>query len=346
MSTQNVAVVGYGLAGRDFHSYLIGATPGLRLHGVASRNTETREQIVREKSCRAYSSIDEVIGDDEVDLVVLATPNHLHADYAIRAMRAGKHVVTDKPMCLNLDECDRMIEVSISNDRLLNVFQNRRWDGDYLTVGNLIETGQLGKVNWIEMAWQRWDPPRTWRGQASAGGGRLYDLGAHLIDQMLLLIPQPVESVFCRTQYKLPGYDVESMALVVITFKNGAVGVCDLSSRSAIPKPRFHVFGSRATFVKFGLDPQEAAMKAGNIDGSVEPEEAYGRLHDGEQGKVIPTLPGRWRSYYENIAKVLTEEAEPTVEVEETRRVMAIFDAAFLSARENRVVEVENDELK
>ena len=298
---------------------------------------------MREKSCRAYSSIDEVIGDNEVDVVVLATPNHVHADYAIRAMRAGKHVVTDKPMCLNLDECDRMIEVSISHDRLLNVFQNRRWDGDYLTVEYLIEAGQLGEVNWIEMAWQRWDPPRTWRGQASAGGGRLYDLGAHLIDQMLLLIPQPVESVFCRTQYKLPGYDVESMALVVITFKNGAVGVCDLASRSAMPKPKFHVFGSKATFVKFGLDPQEAAMKAENIDGSVEPEEAYGRLHDGKQEKVIPTLPGRWRSYYENIAKVLTEQAEPKVKVEETRRVMAIFDAAFLSARENRVVEVENE---
>jgi len=339
MSEPRAAVIGYGYAGRSFHSYLIDITPGLTLHGVSSRNAETRAQIERERGCRTYENLDAVLADPAVDLVVLATPNHVHAEYAVRALRAGKHVVTDKPMCLTLAECDRMIAAADESGKLLSVFQNRRWDGDFLTVQQLMAEGRLGTVRWMEMAWQRWGAPGRWRGQADKGGGRFYDLGAHLLDQLLLLIPQPVEAVYCRLHHDFPEHDVESHALITVHFADGATGVCDLSSMAAIAKPRFHLFGDRGAFIKYGVDPQEEAMTAGDIDAAREEPATYGRLHDGVRETIVPTRPGRWRSYYENIRDALTGQAELAVKPTEVRRVMALFDAAQRSAQTHAVVE-------
>lgn len=338
MSEPRVAVIGYGYAGRSFHSYLIRLTPGLILHGVASSDPAKREQIERERGCKAYSSVDEVLADPVIDLVVLATPNDLHAPLAIRAMEAGKHVVTDKPMCVTLAEADQMVATAERTGRLLSIFQNRRWDGDFLTVRQLMVEGKLGHVRWVEMAWQRWGAPRGWRGEAIKGGGRLYDLGAHLLDQLLQLFPQPVTGVYCRVHYDFPERDVESHALITVHFADGATGVCDLSSMAALTKPRFHVFGDKGTFMKYGLDPQEDAMRAGQIDTAVEPVESYGKLHDGVTETIVPTVPGRWRSYYENVRDALTGKAELAVKPQEVRRVMAVFDAALRSAQSGQVV--------
>jgi len=175
----NVAVIGYGFAGKCFHSYLVGLTPGLHLYGISSRNPETREKIVQERRCKAFSSLEEVLEDDQVDLVVLATPNQQHATYAIAALQAGKHVVTDKPMCINLSECEAVQEAARQSGKVFSVFQNRRWDGDFLTFQSLLAAGQLGDLRWLEMAWVNFGQPGGWRGENSPGGGRVYDLGAH-----------------------------------------------------------------------------------------------------------------------------------------------------------------------
>ncbi|MEZ4674216.1 MAG: Gfo/Idh/MocA family oxidoreductase [Caldilineaceae bacterium] len=343
MTDPRVAVIGYGYAGRSFHTYLINLTPGLTLYGVASSSAEKRAQIEQERGCQTYSSFDEVIADPAVDLVVLATPNDLHADYAIRTLEAGKHVVTDKPMSVTLDEANRMVATAARTGRLLSVFQNRRWDGDYLTVRKLMDEGQLGNVRWIEMAWQRWGAPRGWRGEAEKGGGRLYDLGAHLLDQLLQLFPQPVEAVYCRMHHDFGHTDVESHALITVHFVDGATGVCDLSSMSAIYKPRFQIYGDKGTFIKYGLDPQEDAMRAGQIDAAVNREESYGRLHDGTVETIIPTVPGRWRSYYENVRDAIKGEAELAVKSADVQRVMAVIDAALHSAASGQVVRLKSD---
>ena len=337
----NAVVIGYGYAGRSFHSYLIDITPGLKLHGVASRNPATRKQIIHERGCKAYDCFDAVLADPAVALVVLATPNSTHADMAIRAMEAGKHVITDKVICLTLDECERMIATATRTGKMLTVFQNRRWDGDFLTVRQLMADGRLGDVRWIEMAWQKFGPPAGWRGCAADGGGRFYDLGAHLVDQLLLLFPQAVKSVSCRMHHDFPSNDVDSHAMIIVDFEDGATGVCNLSSLSAISKPRFHVFGIRATFITHGLDPQEVALKAGDIDSAREDKSQFGRLHDGKTEAVVPTLAGRWRNYYENIVAVLTDGAEPLVKLTEARRVIALLDAARRAARLNQVLEVQ-----
>jgi scyllo-inositol 2-dehydrogenase (NADP+) len=338
MQKPRAVVIGYGFAGRSFHSYLISITPGLTLHGIGSRDPATREKIARERRCRAYDSFEAAIADPEVDLVVLATPNSTHAELAVRAMEAGKHVVTDKVMCLSLEECDRMIDTARRQGVLLTVFQNRRWDGDFLTLQKVIAEGELGDVRWVEMAWQGFGPWGGWRGQAAMGGGRLHDLGAHLLDQLVLLFPQAVQSVYCRTHHDLPATDVESEALVVAGFAGGQTGICDMSSLAAVSKPRFYVRGTKGTFIKYGLDPQEAAMKAGDIDAAVEDPQKYARVHNGKEERVVPTVPGRWRNFYENVADVLTEGAEPLVKLPEVRRAIAVLDAAKRSAPSNTVV--------
>ncbi len=338
----SAAVIGYGFAGRCFHSYLIGLTPGLRLHGIASRDPQTRERIGAERGCIAYESFEAAIADPEVELVVLATPNSTHAELAVRALEAGKHVVTDKVMCLSLAECDRMIEASRRSGKLLTVFQNRRWDGDFLTVRHAIDDGLLGDVRWLEMAWNGFGSWGGWRGQAALGGGRFYDLGAHLVDQLMLLFPTRVESVYCRMHHDFArsesGSDVESEALIVVGFEGGQTGVCDLSSMAAISKPRFYLRGTGATLMKHGLDPQEAAMIAGDIDTARENPQNDARLHDGKTETTLPTMPGRWRNFYENVAAVLNNGAEPAVTLPSVRRAIAVLDAALLSARSGAVV--------
>ncbi|NLO74511.1 MAG: Gfo/Idh/MocA family oxidoreductase [candidate division WS1 bacterium] len=344
MTEPRAVVIGYGFAGRSFHSYLIGITPGLRLQGIASRNPETREKIVAERGCQAYESFEQVLEDPEVDLVVLATPNALHTDQAVQALEAGKNVVTDKVMALTLADCDRMIAAAEKSGKLLTVFQNRRWDGDYLTVRQLMAEGKLGEVRSVEVAGQRfgaWRGIDGWRGRKAMGGGKLYDLGAHLVDQLCLIFPQPIERVYAKLNHDLPETDTESQALVVIEFADGGTGIVDTSSLAAIRKPRWYVCGTGGTFLKHGLDPQEAAMIAGDIDAAREDPALYGCLHDGKTEAAVPTLAGRWRSYYENIRDVLVQGAEPAVKLSEVRRAIAVIDAAFRSAETKEVVSLE-----
>jgi scyllo-inositol 2-dehydrogenase (NADP+) len=338
MGTPNAVVIGYGYAGRAFHSYLVGLEENLSLHGVCSRNAETRERIEQERGCTAYESFEQVLADADVDLVILASPNDVHASQAIAAMDAGKHVVTDKPMCLRLQDGDAMIAAAERNNVMLQVFQNRRWDGDFLTVRQLMDEGTLGEVRWLEMAWQVFRAPGGWRGQQSHGGGRFWDLGAHMLDQVLLLKPQAVTSVYSRMQYDYDQRDVESHALCVLGFADGATAVIDAGGMHALPKPRFRLLGRDGAFVKFGLDPQEDAMRQGKIDAAVEPEDQYGTYSDGEKQTSVPTLRGDWKQFYRNVAEVLADRAEPAVRFAEMRRVLAVFDAAFQSARNGQVV--------
>lgn len=338
MSLPQAVVIGYGHAGKAFHAYLIGLESGLSLRGVASRDPQTRERIVAEQGCRAYASFEEVLGDEEADLVVLATPHDTHADLAVRAMDAGKAVVTDKPMCVDLAECDRMIESAARNGVLLQVFQNRRWDGDYLTLRKLLDEGALGDLRWLEMAWTPPRAPGGWRGRKDAGGGRFYDLGAHLLDQVLTLLPERVTSVYCRMHHDYAEVDVESHAMCVLGFANGATGVVDVGGMHKLPKPRIQAFGSRGAFVKHGKDPQEAAMKAGDIDAAVEPPGEYGRFSDGQAERTIPTVRGDWKQFYRNVAEVLAGAAEPAIKLTENRRLMAVYDAAWQSAASGAVV--------
>ena len=249
----NAAVVGYGYAGRHFHAYLIGLADGLNLYAVASRNAKRRESAAQDHpGVTLYETIDRVIADDGVDLVVLATPHDTHAELAIQAMDAGKHVVTDKIMCMNAQEADAMIEVSRRNDVLLSVFHNRRWDWDFLTVKKMIEGGLLGIPYLFQVAVMRYGAPRGWRGVNKRSGGILYDWPAHLVDQALQLVHSPVKAVFCDIYDG--GYwdtDIGNYAALLIKFEDGVRYQIEVGNLAKADKPRWYVLGDLGGLVKY-----------------------------------------------------------------------------------------------
>ena len=248
-------------------------------------------------------------------------------------------------MCLTLEEADRMIAASRKHDRLLSVFQNRRWDGDFLTVRQILDQDLLGDLFQLELFWGQYGPPGGWRGQSAHGGGKFFDLGAHLIDQALQLVLSPVERVYARFHQDLLDSDIEDNAHCIISFANGVEAHIGTSSLARHSKPRWYAMGTQGTLVKEGIDPQERAMIAGDIDSAQEDPAHYPRLHLAAAGQpaemTLQTIPGRWRSFYENIAARLRGDAELAVTPESVRAVMTVIRAAQQSAASGQAVELE-----
>jgi scyllo-inositol 2-dehydrogenase (NADP+) len=332
-----VGIVGYGYAGRVLHSYLIRRVPELQLVAVATRSPERRSQAESDFGVTTYETLDEMLEHGPVDLVVAATPHDTHADLAIKAMDAGKHVVVDKVMCLNGDEADAMIAASRRNGVLLSVFQNRRWDWDYLTVKKVLADGLLGTPFLFETSILSYRAPRGWRGEAQAAGNLLHDWGAHLIDQALQLVPDAVASVTCDVQYRGWGHDVGSYARLLLRFTNGVLYNVELSNLARFERPRWLILGDRGSLVKYGLDPQELAIVHDDIEGAAEKPAHRARVRTELNGLgaelVTDSVKGDWTSYYRNVADVLSGRAELIVRPDEVRRAIAVFDAALLSAR-------------
>ena len=345
----NVAVVGYGYAGRVFHAYLVEHTEGLDLYAISTRNTEAQRVAHQEHpKVLIYESIDALLEDDQVELVVLATPHHTHRDLSIQAMDAGKHVVVDKIMCMNALEAAEMIGARDRNGVVLSVFHNRRWDWDYLTVKKAIADGLIGEPYLFEAGILSYRPPRGWRADRERSGGILYDWPAHFVDQALQLVPASVHDVFCeilsRDQWDT---DIGNYAKLLIRFANKVLYQIEISNLAAIGKPRWYVLGPLGALIKHGIDPQEAALRSGDIDAAEEdPAErarvvsfSEGTLHD----RTLDSIRGSWLSYYENIAAVLDEGAELAVSPEQIYRVMLVYDAAIQSAASGQVVRLSHD---
>ena len=244
----NTAVIGYGYAGRSFHTYLVGLAEGLNLYAIATRSPERRQAAAQaHPDVKLYETIDQVIADDEVDLVILATPHDTHAELGIQAMDAGKHLVTDKVMCMNAAEADAMIEASQRNSVMLSVFHNRRWDWDYLTVKKVIADGLLGTPYLFQVGIMRYGGPRGWRGVKNQSGGILFDWPAHFIDQALELVPTPVKTVFCDVHYGSRwDIDIGNYANLLIKFENDVRYQIEVGNLAKVEKPRWYVLGDLA----------------------------------------------------------------------------------------------------
>jgi len=345
MANINAAVVGYGYAGRSFHSYLIGLAEGLNLYAISTRDPGRRAAAARERNVKTYPDIDELLKDDNVDLVVIATPHDTHKELVIKCMDAGKNVVVDKAMCMNTAEADVMIEASKKNNVMLSIFQNRRWDGGYLTVKKAIEDGILGDVFLIQVAILGYGPPRSWRGVKKQVGGQIYDWGAHLVDQALRLVPSKVDTVFCDTQHRKWDIDIESHLNCIIRFKNGVSYGIELSNICRLKKPRWFVVGDQGALVKAGLDPQEDAMRRGEIETAKENPENRAKVVTEVNGEVkeiiLDTIQGNWKGYYQNISDVLNKGAELAVKPEEVRENMRLIDAVIKSAETGASVKMD-----
>ncbi|CAL9463348.1 putative oxidoreductase YdgJ [Streptomyces sp. enrichment culture] len=350
-SPLRVGLVGYGLAGSVFHAPLIAATEGLVLDTVVTSNPERQQQARAEfPDVRLAASPDELFARAaELDLIVVASPNKTHVPLATTALEAGLPVVVDKPVAGTAAEARALAALAEERGLLLSVFQNRRWDNDFLTLRKLLTEGELGDVWRFESRFERWRPkPKGgWResGDPAEIGGLLYDLGSHVVDQALVLFG-PATAVYAETDVRRPGAETDDDTFIALTHASGVRSHLYVSATTAQLGPRFRVLGSRAGYVKYGLDPQEAALREGRRPGAdwgVEPESLWGRVGSGESpvtggGRTEPTLPGDYPAYYAAVAQALLAGAPNPVTALEAAAALDVLEAARRSAREKTVV--------
>ncbi|MEU8301265.1 Gfo/Idh/MocA family oxidoreductase [Micromonospora sp. NPDC048909] len=344
-----VGLLGYGLAGRVFHAPLIAATPGLRLHAVVTRDPERRQQVRRDHpDARLVDDVDLLWRSPEaLDLIVVATPNRLHVPMARAAVAAGLAVVVDKPLAATAAESRDLVAEAARLGVPLTVFQNRRWDGDFLTARRLVEEGTLGQVTRFESRFERWRPAIKpgWRESATpdeAGGG-LFDLGAHLIDQAVQLLG-PVHSVYAEVDRRRPGAQVDDDAFVALTHAAGVRSHLWMSAVTPQLGPRLRVLGDRAGYTTYGLDPQEEALRDGGRPGTPGwgevPPERYGRLGVDGDLRPVPTEAGRYQSFYQQVATALRDGGPMPVNPRDAVDTVALIELAHRSAEEGAVLPV------
>jgi len=335
-------VVGHGLAGRAFHCPLIRRQKELRLHGVVARDPGVRAEAVALWDVRGYADLDEALADPEVQLVVIATPHDSHAELAVQSLQAGKDCVVDKVMALSTAEADRMIAARDASGRMLSVFHNRRWDWDFVTLKEALSQGLIGRPLLFESSVCRHASPRSWRGKTISAGTILHDWGAHLVDQGLQLGLGP-----CRrlAAWIIPapwaGVDSGGHGRVVLEFDDALFQV-ESSRVCRLDRPRWWVVGTEGGFVKFGVDPQEDALRAGDIDRATEAAGHRAVVRREVEGAVVeqpfPTIQSHWDGYYANVAAHLNGRAPLAVTAEQGREVVRVLDAAAVSSAEHRSV--------
>jgi scyllo-inositol 2-dehydrogenase (NADP+) len=332
------------MAARVFHAPLIHASTDLRLTHIVQRQGDQAERTY--PRARVVRSVDALLTDDSIQLVVVATPNTSHFDIARRALEAGKHVVVDKPFTITSNDADELIKLSRAGNRVLSVFQNRRWDGDFLTVTQILSQKLLGRLVEYESRFDRFrSAPKTgaWREQALLGSGILFDLGPHLIDQAVVLFGRPTE-IYAEVRRQRDGAESDDnfelhleYPQLKVTLKAGML-VCE-------PSPRFVLYGTEGSFVKYGLDPQEEALKQGGSpaqpDWGAEPGNAWG-THTSCDGTMTqrkyPALSGCYPEYYKNVYRAITGQEELVVKPEQARDVIRLIELAQQSNAERRMI--------
>src|SRR5262245_1095633 len=305
-----VALLGYGLAGSVFHAPFISTTPGLELSVVVTGNEDRREQALREHpGVAVVPTADEVWErSSELDLAVIATPNASHLPLGLAALEAGLGVVVDKPLALNATEGRTLADAADERRLLLTAYQNRRWDGDFLTLRRLLDAHELGRVHRFESRFERWraEVGEGWRERVppEEGGGLLLDLGSHLVDQALQLFG-PVREIYAEVAVRREGAVSDDDDFIALEHESGVSSHLWASLLAAEPGPRFRMLGDRAEYVKHGLDVQEESLRAGGSptdpDWGEEPRERWGRLVTGEEQREVPTERGSYRLFYAGV---------------------------------------------
>jgi scyllo-inositol 2-dehydrogenase (NADP+) len=344
-----VALLGYGLAGAVFHAPLIAAVEGLELAAIVTRDDERRTRARRDHPSAALLASPEEVWEraGDFDLVVVAAANRAHVPLARSSIQAGLAVVVDKPLAANADAGRSLVRDARERGVMLTVFQNRRWDGDFLTVRGLLEEGALGEVGRFESRFERWRPELSggWResGDPQDAGGLLNDLGSHLVDQALFLFG-PAAQVYAELDTRRAGAQTDDDSFVALLHESGVRSHLWMSAVAAQLGPRFRVLGSRAAYIKFGIDVQEELLHAGRRPNDPlwgrEPEDRWGSLGAGGELRRIPTVPGAYQRFYEGVALALREDAPPPVDPDGVVAGLEVLDAARKSARERRVVEL------
>jgi len=343
-----VAIIGYGLAGRVFHAPLVAATPGLELAAIVSGNPKRRADATQTfPGIQTLKTPDELWGRDDYDVVVVATPTDSHVPLAEAAIDRGRTVVVDKPFAVSAADAEGLVERARSAGLLLTVFQNRRWDAEYLTLTRLITEGRLGEVFRYESRFERWrpEPTATWRDTTppERGGGQLFDLGSHLVDQALVLFG-PVSHVYAEVAARR-GLPSDDDAFVALHHTGGTISHLRMSAFTASPGPRLRVLGTEAAYVAPFLDTQEDQLRAGRRPDRVagwggEPQSHWGRLVSGEASVPIRSEPGNWPAFYALLERALTSGGPPPVNPEDSVAGLRILELARRAAADQAVLPI------
>lgn len=327
-----IGLVGYGFGGRYFHAPLLASAGNCDFRGVVTTSSDRRKQVEDElPGRRIYASLAE-LAEDDVEAVAISTPAATHMALVEEALRLGLATVCDKPFALDADSARTAVELSELLGVPLSVYQNRRWDSDFLTIRKLIDGGALGTVTRFESRFERFDPEP---GPPAAGGGTLLDFGSHLVDQALRLFGV-VESVYAEMHVRADnGRDDD--VFIALRHRDGVLSHLWGSWRQAAPGPRFRVTGTDGSYVVGGMDGQEALLLAGarpstTSDWGVEPPEQRGLLHDRNGSRPVPSERGAWDSFYPAFADAVRGRGELPVESRDAVATAAVLDAARASA--------------
>jgi predicted dehydrogenase len=339
-------LVGFGMAGRVFHAPLISSVEGLELAAVVERNSE--KAAGRYPGITTYRSLDELLADSSIKLVVVATPNNTHFDVALRSLEAAKSVVVDKPACINSSEIAQLMELAGGVGLQFIPFHNRLWDSDFRTIQNVLHEKILGQLVHFESNFDRWRPgqsSRVWK-EDPEQGGMLIDIGTHIVDQALTLFGKP-ESVGAEVQRERYGEGANDSFTIRLHYYTGFTVTLSANCLSSLARPRFHLRGTRGNYWKWGLDPQEDALnKITRIDApgwGEEPSTQWGTLSAEADGcletRRVPPVAGDYRLFYKGVRDALLGSAKPPVAALNAWRTARLLEWAAEAARERRDIE-------
>jgi len=339
-----VGLVGFGMAGRVFHAPLISSVDGLELAAVVERNSNHAAE--RYPGLTTHRSLEAMLEDSSLRLFVVATPSGSHFEVARKILEAGKNCVVDKPMAVSSTEIAELIKLAAAHNVLLAPYQNRRWDGDFLTIQKLLREGALGRLIHLESVFDRWAPGparRTWKDDP-AQGGILLDLGTHVADQALMLFGKP-EAVSAEVSRERDGEGANDAFTIRLRYPGLWVTLA-ANCLSSLQRPRFHLRGTKGNYWKHGVDPQEAALnqvvRITDPAWGVEPAAKWGTLCvDAEGGMVtLPVEPvvGDYRQYYAGIRNALLGVAAAPVTAREAWRTARLLEWAKESSEQRREI--------
>ena len=332
-SPLRLGVIGYGLAGSAFHAPVITAEPDLTVAAILVGNPARQIQASeRYPTAEVVAELDAFL-ELNLDAVVVATPNHTHFELTDRLLDADISVVVDKPMTTDFREAKHLVKKAERRDLLLCSYQNRRFDGDFLTVQQLLASSELGSVFRFESRFERFraNVKPGWKEEPGPGAGILWDLGPHLIDQAIALFGPPV-SVYSEIQKVRPDALVDDSAFVALEHSGGETSHLSMSAVAGSPGPRFRVLGTSGAYVKHGLDPQEDALRDGGdplrVGWGRESVSSWGEIHTGNSSRPVPTTPGNYREFYQQFAAALRGGGPVPMDPADTLRVIQIIEDA------------------
>jgi scyllo-inositol 2-dehydrogenase (NADP+) len=347
MNPIKTALLSYGMSGEIFHAPLLAVNPGFTLTSIVQRNSEKAKQ--RYPYVKIAKQVDEVMNDSAIELIVINTPNESHYPYATQALEAGKHVIVEKPFTVTTQEADNLIALAKKKNKILTVFQNRRWDGDFMTVKKVVENKWVGKIAEFELHYDRYRnyiEANTWKEEQGPGSGILYNLGSHMLDQVLALFGLPLE-VDARVGIQRPNGKVEDFYDIRMQY-NDFHAIVKSSYLVRESTPRYILHGTEGSFIKYGIDPQEQALKDGKVPGTAgwgaDAKELWGKINTTIGGLHIEghveTIAGDYTQFYKNIFESIRNGKPLAVKPEESKDGIRLIEACYESSKSRKAIKL------